>query len=147
MTDKILVIGSSGQIGSELVVRLREVYGNSSVIASDIIKSSEEIMQSGPFEYLDVTDAKKTLEVVKKHEISQVYLLAAMLSANAEKKINLAWDLNMSSLFNILNLAKEKIIKKIFWPSSIAVFGPNTPKKNTQPNVQSIYSFIYLSSY
>ena len=131
MTDKILVIGSSGQIGSELVVRLREVYGNSSVIASDIIKSSEEIMQSGPFEYLDVTDAKKTLEVVKKHDISQVYLLAAILSANAEKKINLAWDLNMSSLFNILNLAKEKIIKKIFWPSSIAVFGPNTPKKNT----------------
>ena len=88
-------------------------------------------MSSGPFEKLDVTDSLKLLEIVKKHKITQIYLLAAILSANAESKIEMAWDLNMSSLFNVLNLAKEKIVKKIFWPSSIAVFGPNTIKDNT----------------
>ena len=131
LQENILVIGSSGQIGSELVLELRKIYGNSSVIASDIIPSSDEIISSGPFEILDVTDSKKLLEVVKKHDISQVYLLAAILSANAEEKVNLAWSLNMSSLFNVLNLAKEGVIRKIFWPSSIAVFGPNTDKINT----------------
>jgi len=131
LQENILVIGSSGQIGSELVLELRKIYGNSSVIASDIIPSSDEITSSGPFEILDVTDSKKLLEVVKKHDISQVYLLAAILSANAEEKVNLAWSLNMSSLFNVLNLAKEGVIRKIFWPSSIAVFGPNTDKINT----------------
>lgn len=131
LQENILVIGSSGQIGSELVLELRKIYGNSSVIASDIIPSSDEIISSGPFEILDVTDSKKLLEVVKKHDISQVYLLAAILSANAEEKVNLAWSLNMSSLFNVLNLAKERVIRKIFWPSSIAVFGPNTDKINT----------------
>ena len=131
LQEKILVIGSSGQIGSELVLELRKIYGNSSVIASDIIPSSDEIISSGPFEILDVTDSKKLLEVVKKHDISQVYLLAAILSANAEEKANLAWSLNMSSLFNVLNLAKEGVIRKMFWPSSIAVFGPNTDKINT----------------
>lgn len=131
LQENILVIGSSGQIGSELVLELRKIYGNSSVIASDIIPSSDEITSSGPFEILDVTDSKKLLEVVKKHDISQVYLLAAILSANAEEKVNLAWSLNMSSIFNVLNLAKEGVIRKIFWPSSIAVFGPNTEKINT----------------
>ena len=131
MRDNILVIGSSGQIGIELVVALRKIYGNNHVVASDIIPSSEEIIDSGPYEKLDVTDAEKLLTVVKKHHITQVYLLAAILSANAEKNINFAWKLNMDSLFNILNLAKEKIIKKVFWPSSIAVFGPNTKKKLT----------------
>ena len=131
LQENILVIGSSGQIGSELVLELRRIYGNNSVIASDIIPSSDEITSSGPFEILDVTDSKKLLEVVKKHDISQVYLLAAILSANAEEKVNLAWSLNMSSLFNVLNLAKEGVIKKMFWPSSIAVFGPNTDKINT----------------
>ena len=131
MQDNILVIGASGQIGSELVLELRKEFGLNKVIASDIIHSSEEIMSSGPFEKLDVTDSSKLLEIVKKHKITQIYLLAAILSANAESKIELAWDLNMSSLFNVLNLAKEKIVKKIFWPSSIAVFGPNTIKDNT----------------
>ena len=131
LQENILVIGSSGQIGSELVLELRKIYGNSSVIASDIIPSSDEIISSGPFEILDVTDSKKLLEVVKKHDVSQVYLLAAILSANAEEKVNQAWSLNMSSLFNVLNLAKEGVIRKIFWPSSIAVFGPNTDKINT----------------
>jgi nucleoside-diphosphate-sugar epimerase len=131
MQDKILVIGSSGQIGTELVVELRGLYGDSNVVASDIIPSSDEIMSSGPFEKLDVTDNNLLLEIIKKHKISHVYLLAAILSANAEKSPNLSWKLNMDSLFNILNLAKEKIIKKIFWPSSIAVFGPSTQKKLT----------------
>ena len=131
MQDNILVIGASGQIGSELVLELRKEFGFNKVIASDIIPSSEEIMSSGPFEKLDVTDSSKLLEIVKKHKITQIYLLAAILSANAESKIEMAWDLNMSSLFNVLNLAKEKIVKKIFWPSSIAVFGPNTVKDNT----------------
>ena len=128
MQDKFLVIGSSGQIGTELVVELRGLYGENNVIASDIIPSSDEIMRSGPFEKLDVTDPYLLLEIVKKHKISHVYLLAAILSANAEKNPNLAWKLNMDSLFNVLNLAKEKIIRKIFWPSSIAVFGPSTQK-------------------
>jgi len=131
LQDNILVIGASGQIGSELVLELRKEFGLNKVIASDIIPSSEEIMSSGPFEKLDVTDSSKLLEIVKKHKITQIYLLAAILSANAESKIEMAWDLNMSSLFNVLNLAKEKIVKKIFWPSSIAVFGPNTIKDNT----------------
>ena len=128
MQDKILVIGSSGQIGTELVVELRSLYGDSHVVASDIIPSSDEIMSSGPFEKLDVTNSNLLLEIIKKHKISHVYLLAAILSANAEKNPSLSWKLNMDSLFNILNLAKEKIIKKIFWPSSIAVFGPSTQK-------------------
>ena len=131
MQENILVIGSSGQIGSELVLELRKIYGESNVVASDIVPSSNAIMSSGPFESLDVTDSKKLFEIVKKHNISQIYLLAAILSATAENKINMAWDLNMNSLFNVLNLAKEKIIKKVFWPSSIAVFGPNTTKKDT----------------
>ena len=128
MQDKILVIGSSGQIGTELVVKLRGLYGDTNVVASDIIASSDKIMRSGPFEKLDVTDTNLLLEIIKKHKISHVYLLAAILSANAEKNPNLSWKLNMDSLFNLLNLAKEKIIKKIFWPSSIAVFGPSTQK-------------------
>ena len=132
MQDKVLVIGSSGQIGSELVVELRSNYGNSNVIASDIVASNQIIMDSGPFEILDVTDSERLYEIVKKHNVTHVYLLAAILSANAEKKPNLSWDLNMKSLFNILDLAKNKFIKKVFWPSSIAIFGPNTEKIKTQ---------------
>ena len=131
MQDNILVIGSSGQIGSELVLELRKEYGDNNVIASDIVPSSEEIINSGPFELLNVTDSEKLLNIIKKHKINQVYLLAAILSAKAEKNQKNAWDLNVNSLLNLLDLAKEKIIKKIFWPSSIAVFGPNTEKKNT----------------
>ena len=132
MQDKVLVIGSSGQIGSELVAELRSNYGGSNVIASDIVASNQTIMDSGPFEILDVTDSKKLHEIVKKYEVNHVYILAAILSANAEKKPKLSWDLNMKSLFNVLDLAKDKIIKKVFWPSSIAVFGPNTEKIKTQ---------------
>ena len=131
MIDRILIVGSSGQIGTELVMELRNIYGNNNVIASDICNSSYEVMQSGPFEILDIMDDQLLRIIVKKYKINQVYLLAALLSATAEKNIDLAWRLNMQSHSNVLKLAKDKIIKKIFWPSSIAVFGPSTPKKNT----------------
>ena len=128
MKDTILVIGSSGQIGTELVNKLRSVYGNSNVIASDIRqKKSDILVESGPFEPLDVMDKELLYKIVKKHQVTQVYLLAALLSAKAEQNIELAWKLNMSSLSHVLDLAKEKYIKKIFWPSSIAVFGSTTP--------------------
>ena len=131
MKENILVVGSSGQIGTELVLELRKSYGNLNVIASDIRDSSDEIMSSGPFEILNIMDKDELFRIVKKHQISQVYLLAAILSANAEKNIDFSWQLNMTSLFNVLNLAKENIIKKVFWPSSIAVFGPTTPQIKT----------------
>ncbi len=134
MNQKILIIGSSGQIGTELVLKLRQIYGNENVIASDIRKGNYEVMESGPFELLDVMSKNDIMEVVEKHNIKQVYLMAAMLSAIAEINPMKAWDLNMNSLFNILDLAKDKIIDKVFWPSSIAVFGPDTPKENTPQN-------------
>jgi nucleoside-diphosphate-sugar epimerase len=130
-TEKILVIGSSGQIGTELMMKLREIFGNENVIASDLNPGSEELMQSGPFETLDALDGKKLAEIVKKHRVTQVYLLAALLSATAEKNPKFAWKLNMEGLFHVLDLAKEKAVKKVYWPSSIAVFGPSTPKEDT----------------
>ncbi len=128
-SDKILVIGSSGQIGTELVQNLRDIYGIDNVVASDV-KVTEQAKE-GPFEVIDVMNAAGLLEIVKRHNINQVYLLAALLSATAEKNPKFGWDLNMQGLFNVLDLAKEKIIRKIYWPSSIAVFGPNTPSINT----------------
>jgi len=125
--EKILVIGSSGQIGTELTGRLQEIYGHDHVIASDIKKPNN---YEGVFEELDVLDEKRLAEIITKHKISQVYLLAALLSATAEKNPRFAWKLNMDSLLNVLELAKEKKIKKIYWPSSIAVFGPSTPREN-----------------
>ena len=129
MSDKILVIGSSGQIGTELVQNLRDIYGIDNVVASDV-KVTEQAKE-GPFEVIDVMNAQGLLEIVKRHKINQIYLLAALLSATAEKMPKFGWDLNMQGLFNVLDLAKEKIIQKIYWPSSIAVFGPNTPSINT----------------
>lgn len=131
MAGRILIIGACGQIGTELTLRLREIYGNDQVIASDIREGAAELMQSGPFEILNATDEPQIREVVEKNNIKEVYLMAAMLSATAEKAPMKAWDLNMDSLFHILNLGKEGKIDKIFWPSSIAVFGPTTPKDNT----------------
>jgi len=129
--DKILVIGSSGQIGTELVMELRSLYGAGNVVACDLKASAQEVMESGAFESLDVLEKQKLYEVIKKHNITHVYLLAALLSATAEKNPMFAWKLNMESLFNILELAREGHIKKIYWPSSIAVFGPTTPRLNT----------------
>ena len=131
MKERILIIGSSGQIGTELVIELRNIYGNDNVIASDIRLSSVEVMESGPFEKLNIMDEKLLRNIVKKYKITQVYLLAALLSANAEKNIELGWSLNMRSHSHVLDLAKDGLIKKIFWPSSIAVFGPTSPMENT----------------
>ena len=129
MSETILVIGSSGQIGTELVEELRKMYGNDNVVASDIKTPQQE--QSDPFEIVDILNKEQLLSIVKKYQVTQVYLLAALLSATAEKNPEFGWQLNMESLFNVLNLAKEGIIKKVYWPSSIAVFGPTTPRVNT----------------
>lgn len=131
MSERILIIGSAGQIGTELVTELRRMYGNENVIASDIRFSSDQIMQTGPFETLDIMDEQLLRKIVKKYKITQVYLLAALLSATAEQNIELGWRLNMRSHSHVLDLAKDGLIKKIFWPSSIAVFGPTTPMENT----------------
>lgn len=131
MDPKILVIGACGQIGSELTLKLKALYGNENVIASDIRDSNLEVVNSGVFEILDAQDFNSLSACIKKHEINTVYLMAAMLSATSEKSPMKAWDLNMNSLFHVLNLAKDKVIQKVFWPSSIAVFGPTTPAENT----------------
>ena len=131
METKILIIGACGQIGSELTLALRAIHGNENVIASDIREGNYELVNSGPFEILDAENFEQIKACAEKHAITDVYLLAAMLSATGEKYPMRAWNLNMNSLFNILNLGKEGIVKKIFWPSSIAVFGGTTPKENT----------------
>jgi len=131
MKTKILIIGACGQIGSELCYKLREVHGEENVIASDISTSNRKIVDRGIFEIIDAKDYEAIKENVEKHNINTVYLMAAMLSAVGEKFPEKAWDLNMNSLFNVLNLGKEGLVKKIFWPSSIAVFGPTTPKQQT----------------
>jgi len=129
MEGRVLVIGSSGQIGTELVEELRKLHGNDNVIASDI--RDPQVAQEGPFEILDILNKIQLSDIVDQYNIKEVYLLAAMLSATAEKNPAFGWELNMNSLFNVLNLAKDGIIDKIFWPSSIAVFGPTTPQENT----------------
>ena len=131
MATKILIIGACGQIGTELTQKLREIYGIENVIASDIRKLNIDVVNSGPFEVLNALDFNQIQHLVEIHEIDEVYLMAALLSATAEKNPAFAWDLNMNSLFHVLNLAKAGKIKKIFWPSSIAVFGPTTPRENT----------------
>lgn len=128
--ERVLVIGSSGQIGTELVTALREKYGNDNVVASDINLPAENA-DTGPFEKLNILDKDRLIEIIKKYNINQIYLLAALLSATAEKNPVFAWDLNMNGLFNVLNLAKENTAIKVYWPSSIAVFGPTTPRENT----------------
>ncbi|MCE1165978.1 MAG: NAD-dependent epimerase/dehydratase family protein [Bacteroidetes bacterium] len=129
--DKILVIGAAGQIGSELTIALRNNYGGENVFATDIKQAPQDVVESGPFQILDVMDAKNLAHFVIRNKITQIYHLAAVLSGNAEKLPLQAWDINMKSLLNILNLGKENGIKRIFWPSSIAVFGPTTPRVST----------------
>ncbi len=131
MNPKILIIGACGQIGTELTQKLRKIYGTENVIASDIRKLNVDVVNSGPFEVINALDFNQIEHLVEVHQITDVYLMAALLSATAEKNPAFAWDLNMNSLFHVLNLAKAGKIKKIFWPSSIAVFGPTTPKENT----------------
>jgi nucleoside-diphosphate-sugar epimerase len=128
---KILIIGACGQIGTELTHSLRAIHGTENVIASDIRKLNNDVVNSGPFEVVNALDFNQIEHLIEKYQIDEVYLMAALLSATAEKNPAFAWDLNMNSLFHVLNLAKAGKIKKIFWPSSIAVFGPTTPKENT----------------
>jgi len=131
MASKILIIGAGGQIGSELTAALRANYGVENVITSDINDNNKEMVNSGPFEVIDARKYDAIRASVEKHNIDTVYLMAALLSATGEKYPLKAWNLNTESLFHVLNLAKEGIIKQIFWPSSIAVFGLSTPKINT----------------
>ena len=131
MSETILILGAGGQIGGELTVKLRSIYGNSNVIATDIRNHAQLESSEGPFEIVDATDEAAILEVVKKYKVTQVYLLAALLSATGEKFPQKAWNLNMTSLLAVLNIAKDKHINQVYWPSSIAAFGPTTPKQDT----------------
>lgn len=144
-TKAVLVIGSSGQIGAELVSRLREIHGADQVIASDIRQSD---LGDGPFEVLNVLDKSALSAVVWKYGVGEIYLLAAMLSAVGEEHPLKAWDLNMNGLLNVLELARETGIR-VYWPSSIAVFGGNTPKENTPQHTimepSTVYGFSKLA--
>ncbi len=128
---KVLVIGAGGQIGTELVLELRKRFGNENIIASDLKNECPPLLKSGRFENLDILDRDKVRDFILREEVTEVYLLAALLSATAEKHPDFAWKLNMEGLFTILDLAKEGHVKKVFWPSSIAVFGPTTPADQT----------------
>lgn len=149
MTETIIVFGSNGQIGTELVMNLRAKYGESRVIASDIRTTDNVVINSGPFELANVLDKENLHQLFEKYRPTQIYLLAAILSAVGEQKPKLAWDLNMNGLLNVLDLALEFKTAKVFWPSSIAVFGPHSPKQNTpqfcimDPN--SVYGFSKLA--
>ncbi len=131
MSGKTIVIGACGQIGTELVLELRRRNGDEQIIASDIRETCPVTLENGPYIKLDVLDRESVRNYIIDNDIEQVYLLAALLSATAEKHPEFGWKLNMEGLFTILDLAKEGHLKKIFWPSSIAVFGPSTPKNNT----------------
>ena len=128
---KTLIIGAGGQIGTELVLELRKIKGNDTVIAADVKDYCPPLLLNGPYVKIDALDREGVRDYIISNEIKEVYLLAALLSATAEKNPDFAWKLNMEGLFTILDLAKEGHISKIFWPSSIAVFGPTTPMDNT----------------
>ena len=128
--DKILVIGACGQIGVELTLALRKIYGNNNVIASDLREENELLKGTGPYVSMDVMNKELLHVQVVRQGITQIYLLAAILSATGEKNPNLAWHLNMQSLLNVLDIAREENLEKVYWPSSIAVFGPTSPKQN-----------------
>ena len=143
MNDTILILGACGQIGTELTQKLRSLYGKGNIIASDIREGDEEMMNSGPFEIIDATSKERILEVIQKYKVTQVYLMAAMLSATAEKYPLKGWDLNMTSLLAVLEIAREKHIEKIYWPSSMASFGPTSPKINTPQQTIMEPSTVY----
>lgn len=128
--ERILVIGASGQIGVELTLALRKMYGDANVVASDLREENELLKGTGPYVSLDVMNKEMLHVQVIRQSITQIYLLAAILSATGEKNPHLAWNLNMQSLLNVLDIAKEENLHKVYWPSSIAVFGPTSPKQN-----------------
>jgi len=148
MKNRVLIIGASGQIGTELCATLRTLHGENYVIASDI-RPNPALEASGPFVVLDALDRQALNDVVQRENIHQIYLLAAMLSATAEKFVEKGWKLNMDSLFNVLELAREKGNIKVYWPSSIAAFGPHTPKQNvpqfTVMDPSTVYGISKLS--
>jgi nucleoside-diphosphate-sugar epimerase len=129
--EKILVIGACGQIGVELTMALRKIHGNENVLASDLREEHELLKGTGPYVTCDVMNKESLHVLIIRHNITQVYLLAAILSATGEKNPSMAWHINMQSLLNVLEIAREEKLTKIYWPSSIAVFGPNSPKHNT----------------
>ena len=139
--EKVLIIGAGGQIGLELTAELSKIYGHQNVVPSDL--KAPAVKTENPFEVLDALDGKALYDIVKKHGITHIYHLAAMLSATGEKNPMFAWKLNMESLFHVLDLGKEKHIKQIYWPSSIAVFGPTTPRENTPQYTVMEPSTIY----
>jgi len=142
-TRKILVTGATGQIGSELTVALRERYGAENVVAvGHQRKPSEKLLASGPFAYADITDKEDIKKVAKEHDIDTVYHLAAVLSATGEENPQLAWNVNINGLYNILEVAREFKLK-VFWPSSIAVFGPEAPRVRTSQKTVLIPRTIY----
>jgi nucleoside-diphosphate-sugar epimerase len=128
--EKILVIGASGQIGVELTLGLRKIYGNANVVASDLREENELLKGTGPYVSIDVMNKEMLHVQIIRQNITQIYLLAAILSATGEKNPNLAWNLNMQGLLNVLDIAREEQIHKVYWPSSIAVFGPTSPRQN-----------------
>jgi len=130
LKEKVLVIGASGQIGVELTLALRKIYGNSNVVASDLREQNELLHGTGPYVSLDVMNKEMLHVQVIRQGITQIYQLAAILSATGEKNPSLAWHLNMQGLLNVLDIAREEKLHKVYWPSSIAVFGPTSPKKN-----------------
>lgn len=131
MAETILVLGSGGQVGTDLVSRLREMYGDSNVIASDIKTPDQETLDQGPYEVVDVMDQSRLKEVFSKYQPTHVYHLAALLSATAERNPKLGWNLNMDGMLWVFDACREHKVGRVFWPSSIAVFGPNTPRENT----------------
>ena len=149
MSEKILIIGANGQIGTELVKALRNIHGAEAVIASDIKSPAYAIRNSGPYEIANVLDRDNLHHIFDKHGPTQVYLLAAILSAVGEQKPKVAWDLNMTGLLSVLDFGVEFKVAKVFWPSSIAVFGPHSPQYNTpqycvmDPN--TVYGFSKLA--
>ena len=128
--EKILIIGASGQIGVELTLALRKIYGNANVVASDLREQNPLLEGTGPYVSLDVMNKEMLHVQVIRQNVTQIYLLAAILSATGEKNPNLAWSLNMQSLLNVLDIAREEKLTKVYWPSSIAVFGPTSPRQN-----------------
>jgi nucleoside-diphosphate-sugar epimerase len=141
--SEIIVIGAGGQIGTELVSALRAQYGSQNVIASDLGENCPAMLDGGPYVQLDILNRESVRTFIIENNIKQVYLLAALLSATAEKNPEFAWRLNMEGLFTILDLAKEKYVEKIFWPSSIAVFGPTTPPVHTPQHTIMEPSTVY----
>ncbi|NVO85846.1 NAD-dependent epimerase/dehydratase family protein [Hymenobacter terrestris] len=148
--DTILVIGAGGQLGLELTQELRRLYGASNVVAADVRQPKDaELTEAGPFELLDVLDQDRLTEVMRRYKPAQVYHLAALLSATAEQQPKFGWRLNMDGLFNVLDASVELGVRQVYWPSSIAVFGPDTPRENTPQlttmNPNTVYGISKLA--